>query len=197
MIIYLRNIIYMEDHMILSEKDGDLFYELWLPLLDYVNNHYKINKKLMNKIHKNKGFNNEEIREIADKLWDDISLLDKYLLEDGKDLPEEHKQIILSWKRVHRRIFVLERHLSDGSILMDLNNNHVYQCVGIKSNWDEIVHHLEPLVLLMASLIPFNDKIISDGIVIPLRNNFSMKDVRELNKLYHEANKNNEIIKSL
>ena len=34
--------------MTLSEKDGQLFYKLWMPLLDYVNKKYKINKKLKN-----------------------------------------------------------------------------------------------------------------------------------------------------
>ena len=33
--------------MILSDKDGQLFYKLWLPLLDYVNEKFKVNKKLI------------------------------------------------------------------------------------------------------------------------------------------------------
>lgn len=32
--------------MKLSDKDGKLFYELWLPLLDYINKKYKVNKNL-------------------------------------------------------------------------------------------------------------------------------------------------------
>ena len=80
---------------------------------------------------------------------------------------------------------------------MDLNNNHVYLCVGIKSDWDEMVAYMEPLVLLTAALIPFKDKIISDGVVVPLSSRQDIKDIKELNKLYHEAKNNNQIIKSL
>ena len=32
--------------MTLSEKDGQLFYKLWLPLLDYVNEKCKVNKNV-------------------------------------------------------------------------------------------------------------------------------------------------------
>ena len=32
--------------MTLSKEDGQLYYKLWLPLLDYVNVKYRINRKL-------------------------------------------------------------------------------------------------------------------------------------------------------
>lgn len=32
--------------MTLSEKDGQLFYKLWLPFLDYVNEKCKVNKNV-------------------------------------------------------------------------------------------------------------------------------------------------------
>ena len=37
--------------MTLSEKDGKLFYELWFPLLDYVNEKCKVNKRVKNIIN--------------------------------------------------------------------------------------------------------------------------------------------------
>ena len=32
--------------MTLSQEDGELYYKLWLPLLDYVNKKYRVNRKL-------------------------------------------------------------------------------------------------------------------------------------------------------
>lgn len=32
--------------MTLSEKDGKLYYELWLLLLDFVNQKYRVNRKV-------------------------------------------------------------------------------------------------------------------------------------------------------
>jgi hypothetical protein len=31
--------------MTLSQEDGQLYYRLWMPLLDYVNGEYRINQK--------------------------------------------------------------------------------------------------------------------------------------------------------
>lgn len=55
--------------MTLSEKDGQLFYKLWLPLLDYVNNKCKVNKKLKSMANA-KSLNPMEVKEVANVLWD-------------------------------------------------------------------------------------------------------------------------------
>lgn len=49
--------------MTLSEKGGKLFYELWFPLLDYVNEKCKVNKRV-------KNITNGEFKEIL--LWNGI-----------------------------------------------------------------------------------------------------------------------------
>lgn len=53
--------------MKLSDKDGQLFYELWLPLLNYVNKKYKVNKKLKNIVGA-KSLEPAEVKKIANKL---------------------------------------------------------------------------------------------------------------------------------
>ena len=61
--------------MKLSEKDGQLFYKLWMPLLDYVNKKYKINKKMKN-MSKAKVLEPREVKEIADVLWENVDIID-------------------------------------------------------------------------------------------------------------------------
>lgn len=37
--------------------------------------------------------NPNEVKEITDRLWDDVSVVDEYLREHQSDLDEEHKEI--------------------------------------------------------------------------------------------------------
>ena len=69
--------------MTLSEKDGKLFYELWFPLLDYVNEKCKINKRVKN-ITNIKSLNPKEIKEIANVLWENVTFIDRYVEERGR-----------------------------------------------------------------------------------------------------------------
>lgn len=62
--------------MKLSDKDGQLFYELWLPLLNYVNKKYKVNKKLKNIVGA-KSLEPAEVKKIANKLWDNVEIIDE------------------------------------------------------------------------------------------------------------------------
>jgi phage gp36-like protein len=66
--------------MTLTEEDGRLFYELWFPLLDYVNKKKKVNKGLKDMAHA-KELDPMDVREIADVLWDDVAIIDEYLMK--------------------------------------------------------------------------------------------------------------------
>ena len=89
--------------MTLSEKDGQLFYKLWLPLLDYVNEKCKVNKNVKDMANA-KSLDPQVVKEIANVLWDDVSIIDQYLIDQRADMPDEHKEIISSWKRRGQRM---------------------------------------------------------------------------------------------
>ena len=54
--------------MTLSQEDGQLYYRLWLPLLDFVNRKYRTSSKLKN-ITEKKGLDPAEVKKVADRLW--------------------------------------------------------------------------------------------------------------------------------
>ena len=64
--------------MTLSVENGKLYYKLWLPLLDFVNEKYGVNKEL-GQIAGAEGLDANKVKEVADKLWDDVSVIDEYL----------------------------------------------------------------------------------------------------------------------
>ena len=53
--------------MNLSQEDGQLYYKLWLPLLDFVNKKYGINSK-MKSIATAKNLDPADVKEVANKL---------------------------------------------------------------------------------------------------------------------------------
>ena len=108
--------------MTLSQEDGQLYYSLWLPLLDYVNGKYQVSSQLKN-IAAAQVLDPEEVKKVANMLWSDETIIDEYLKEND-DLPEEHKEIIQSWKRRIQGKFMMERHLKKGSIFISLEKWH-------------------------------------------------------------------------
>ena len=61
--------------MTLSQEDGQLYYRLWLPLLDFVNRKYRTSSKLKG-ITEKKGLDPAEVKKVADRLWSDVTVID-------------------------------------------------------------------------------------------------------------------------
>lgn len=181
--------------MILSEADARLFYELWFPLLDYVNEKFHVNDSL-GKIHGAKSSDPNDIKKVADKLWENAAVIDEYL-SVCDDLTEEHRAIISGWKRCISCNFFLERHLKKGSIFISIPDEEVYQVSGIISSWEEIFWYRDPPILMTATLIPFKNVIISDGLVIPANVEFGSNYKSDLKDIYLSAKKVGKIHRTL
>lgn len=181
--------------MTLSEKDGKLFYELWFPLLDYVNEKCKVNKRVKN-ITNAKSLNPKEVKEIADVLWENVTLIDRYLEERGENLPEDHKEIIVGWKRRVQGNFIMERHLKKGTIFIS-EDEKVYQVSGIISSWEEMFFSVPLPLFMKATFIPFRDVIISDGLVIPYSIAIGPNMKKQFRDVYMNAKKNGVVTRSL
>ncbi len=182
--------------MTLSEKDGQLFYKLWMPLLDYVNKKYKINKKLKN-MPGAKVLDPQEVKEIANVLWENADIIDQYLVELGNLMPDEHREIIASWKNCISGTFAMERHLKNGTIFISLEDEKVYQVQGIISSWEEMFPYAPLPIVMQATFIPFRDVIISDGLVMeyPIRIGGNM--AKQFKDIYMREKKNGTIIRTL
>ena len=181
--------------MTLSQEDGQLYYKLWLPLLDFVNKEYLINSKLKS-IATAKSLNPAEVKEVANKLWSDVTIIDEYLKEN-EDLPEEHKEIVRSWKRRIQGKFLMERHLKKGTIFISMENEEVYQVSGIISSWEELFFGAPMPLMMEATFIPFRDVIISDGLVLPYNILIGGGMKRMFKDVYMSAKKSGKIHRTL
>ena len=178
----------------LSEADADLFYQLFFPLLGYVNEKHRIVPGLRH-IMPGMSIRAEDAKEIADKLWEDPGLIDRYLEE--RTLPEDRRSILLSWKKRRKDEFFVERHLAKGSIFIDPHDSSVYQVCGIRSDWEEMLDWCPLPVLVHAVLIPFRDVIITDGLVFSEPMLFGPGVRSMLKETYMEAKSAGEVIRTL
>ena len=181
--------------MKLSEEDAELFYELWLPLLDYVNKKKGANKKLRH-IRMTGSLEPAEVKKVADVLWKDTALIDEYLA-DNKDIEENNKEIISGWKRRVNGTFVVERILKKGAVFISLEDGNIYQVSGIVSSWEEM---LEPVYLplaVKAVLIPFRGVIITDGLIQPCNVIIGRNMAKSFKDDYMKAKKNRMIRQQL
>lgn len=180
--------------MTLDQNDAELFYELWLPLLDYTNKKYKVNTNLR-KMHGAKELDPSEVKIVADYLWKHTDVIEAYLTDHV--LSADHCSIVSGWKKCISGQFMLERHLKKGSVFISTATEEVYMVNGIITSWEEMFFYRPLPVLLKATLIPFRDKIISDGLVIPYNVCFGKGYSSEFKDIYLNAKKNKKIHFSL
>ena len=176
--------------MTLDTENAKLFFKLFLPILDYVNLKCHVlenDEKFMEKWSLSQGINVQSALKTANKLWSDDTLIDDYLAQ--AQLSDENKNIVSSWKKHISGKFILERHLKKGSIFISMNDEKVYLVKGLNSTWSEMLNGMPPPVLLNATLLPWKDVIISDGLVMLTPVYFGKGYSTEFKEIYMNASK--------
>ena len=147
--------------MVLSTEDSTLFYNLWKPLLQYANQRTKMFPDINFK--KDKAIFAEYGCEMADWIWEHTDIIDDYLKEHP-GMKSESKDILISWKRCIHGRWIVERHLKSGSVFLG-KSPYAFMVQGIVSPFEEMIGMYGTPVFIEATLIPFRDQIITDGLV--------------------------------
>lgn len=174
--------------MKLEESDVELFFQLWFPLLDFVNRKYHVCPEAgaIDPLHE---VDVRDAKTIANYLWSHTDVIDEYLA--AAELPSEHAQIVAGWKQCKQGRFIVERHLKKGSVFISADDETVYMVKGLLSTWEELLGRAP--VLLEAALIPFRGSIISDGLVVPYPICFGSSAAGDFKEVYMNAKKNHSI----
>ena len=182
--------------MILTTEDAKYFYNLWIPLLDFVNKENKILPELYG-MSSPAGLPLQKIAIIAKHLWEDTSIIGKYL-SSSPSLSEADKEQLKMWEThaLHDK-FIVDRHLKDGSIFISLKNENVYLITGIYSSIREMLEGLPMPQIVEATILPFQNVIIHDGIVMPYGISLGKNMSDQSKELYMKAKNNNSIIRKI
>lgn len=171
---------------LLSPVDKDLFYNTYFSLIDYVNRKYGIIRRL-NVLEEQDSINPEELNVIASKLWANPKKeIDAYLAANhtAKHITNhqesEAEELLQSWKRRIKGRFVIERYLKQGTIFISIteknenedaedagNVGDVYLVKGISLGYESMFRNEKLPLMVDATLLPFKNVIITDGLVAP------------------------------
>ena len=180
--------------MVLPTEDAVLFFRLWFPLLDYVNQKYNVNPEI-GKLSGANSIDPAEVMVIAKYMWSHTKVIDEYLAHAV--LPKEHYEIVAGWKKCRQGTYILERNLKKGSIFISADDLEVYSVLGLFSAWEDMFDYRPLPVMMEAVLLPFRDKIITDGLVISYDIVFGRGAAADFKDTYMNAKKMGEIHFSL
>ena len=141
----------------------------------------------------------KEFKEVADVLWANSETIDEYIEATEKQfgLEKADRRLLEGWRYPVSGRFILERHLSKGSVFIETESMNVYLVKGLTDPWSEMLADFRPPILLKATLIPFGNCIISDGLVYPQNIIFGSGARSDFKDYYMHAKQNGKIITSL
>ena len=147
----------------LADEDAELFYKLWMGLLNFVNQKHKV-KPGLGKLSSPKNVNIQMLMPVRDKLWEDVSIIDEYI--ETATLSGDEAFILAGWKDAVCGDFILIKHLKKYSVLMTPESTPLlYGVTGIYSTLGEMVPKERLPVSINCALIPFRGRVIYDSML--------------------------------
>jgi hypothetical protein len=182
--------------MSLSEEEAELYYKLHWSLLLYVNQKLGLVKGLtsLDQVRKTPFDKLDKIRE---KLYGGTNYFDSFVTENPMSLPSRELEMVASWRNYVKKRFVVYRYLKNYTIFLDIDEpSKAYGVLALMTPLDEMFGPVLPL-MADATLLPFNEKIIYDGIIAPYSIVFGGGIRRDFTDAYQEAKSRFGIILSL
>jgi hypothetical protein len=151
--------------MRLPPEDVELFYQLYYPLLCYVNRKLALIKGI-NSPEDFKKFPIKEINRLRERLYRQPDLIESFIEENPFNFSATELEIINSWTNFVKGTFVIFRCVKDYAIFLDTEEPpKAYEVLSLKSTFQEMVGPSLP-VMVEAVLLPFNGRIIYDGVFL-------------------------------
>jgi hypothetical protein len=182
--------------MILPEEDAKQFYKLYNSLLFKLNEKFEIFKDLKSPSDLLSSDLND-LMKLKEKLYASPELIDSFVKENPMNLSPDELEIVSSWKDFVKARFYVVRHLKDYTVFLDPQATpKAYGVIGIAFPLEEILGSYLPR-MVEATLLPFRDKIVYDGTIMPFNLFFGSGIRRSINDSYMQAKASFGIITSL
>jgi hypothetical protein len=178
----------------LTAREIDLFFNVWLGLLAYVNDKHGISKGFGHP-QKPAGLNQKIIVKLKNKLWEHTGIIDEYI-DSVWDMPNEHIQILQGWKKGIAGTFFVLKYLKKYSVFLDDKNKALYGVKGITNPISDVLNRPTP-VMVETVLLPCGDQLIYDSLFYTQNISFGSNIRRELNEMYSDIKQEKGIITCL
>ena len=170
----------------LSRKDAKLFYKIYLGLLEFTNNKYKIKKNM--KIYNKSNINPYELQEIIECFWENKdTIVPEFCIANPYKFNKEELDIANNFKKGFRDLIIIAKYESEYTGI--LNNDRVYMIKGVNDNIDNIISYQDLPQPTITSIIPFKNVLIHDGILMEYDINLGSGFTKAIEEEYSESMK--------
>jgi hypothetical protein len=181
--------------MNLSPEDAQLFFELMWGLQRFVNQQRRILKDIPSAEEYAKLPKKDKLR-VREVLWKTPGLVDDYVKKNPESLSSGHLEIVRSWTNFITNKFFILRHLKKYTIFIG-KKDQVYGVLGLNDSLEDIVPSYTLPAMVEAILLPFNGRIVYDGMLEGYSVTFGRGYRSDLNYIYSVAKQKERIITSL
>lgn len=184
--------------MNLTFEEGKLFYELYAALFSFVNGKLKVSPAAFSNAQEYTSTPPGARVAIRDALFAQRELIDEFIQENPANLKADELRVVGSWKHAVVGKFYIFRHLAKYTVFLSSGGspNKAYGVLGLADPLEEVIGPYLPR-LIETVLLPFNGKIIYDGLVSGFNITFGGGIKRMLNEEYKQAKEAFGIITSL
>ncbi len=184
--------------MNLSLDEGKLFYDLYATVLSYVNRKLDLAPEQFSNATEYISVAPEVRLTIRDALFEQRELIDEFVADNPAKLSGEELTIVGAWRDAIPGKFYVFRYLKKHAVFLTSDNSptKAYGVVGLAEPMEFVVGPSLPR-LVTTVLLPFQGKIIYDGLVSGYNITFGGGIKRMLNEEYKQAKEASGIITSL
>jgi hypothetical protein len=178
--------------------DGKLFYDLYAALLSFVNRKLKVSSEQFSDSREYAATPPEARVAVRDALFTHRELIDEFVQENPAKLKADELEIVATWKQAVVGKFYVFRYLAKYTVFLTSGGspNKAYGVLGLADPLEEVIGPYLPR-LITTVLLPFQGKIIYDGLVSGFNITFGGGMKRMLNEEYKQAKEAFGIITSL
>jgi hypothetical protein len=179
--------------MTIGQAGAERFYRIWWPLLKFVNRELGIVPDL--RMRPSDGaLQVEQAMLLRNALWEDELLRERFVATNPGRLSAEDLGMVLSWSHRLAGNFFIIRYLKRHTVFLD-DTSRFFGVLGLFSPINEILGQQLPL-FTEAVLLPFEGRIIIDGILKPRSVTFGSGIRQSLEDSYREARQGRKLINS-
>jgi hypothetical protein len=184
--------------MNLTLDEGKLFYDLYAALLCFVNRKLGVSSEQFSDSAEYTSTPPEARVVIRDALFSHRELIEQFVKDNPAKLSADELEIVGTWKHALMGKFYIFRYLTKYTVFLTSGGspNKAYGVLGLADPMKEVIGPYLPR-LITTVLLPFQGKIIYDGLISGYNITFGGGVKRTLNEEYKQAKEAFGIITSL